>query len=61
MDKKKSEARKEKGWRGKMEGYIGEEKYKERKRLAKAGYTLAWVAMILMWAVLASQSLGIVG
>lgn len=44
-----------------MEGYIAEEKYKERKRLAKAGYTLAWVAMILMWAVLASQSLGIVG
>ena len=44
-----------------MEGYPGEEKRGERKRLVKAGYTLAWVAMILMWAVLASQSLRIVG
>ena len=44
-----------------MERYIGDEHQNERKRLAKAGYTLAWVAMILMWAVLASQSLGIVG
>ena len=42
-----------------MGRYIGEEKYKEGKRLAKVGYTLAWAAMILMWAVLASQSLGI--
>lgn len=45
----------------KMERYVGEESHKEGKRLVKAGYTLAWVAMILMWAVLASQSLGIVG
>lgn len=44
-----------------MEGYIGEEKSREKKRFVKAGYALAWVAMILMWAVLASQSLGIVG
>lgn len=38
-----------------------EEKSRERKRIVKAGYTLAWVVVILMWAVLASQSLGIVG
>ncbi len=60
LDEKKSEIRKRKG-REKMKKYISEESYKEGKRLAKAGYALAWAAMILMWAVLASQSLGIVG
>ena len=44
-----------------MEGYIGEERNKEKKRFVRAGYALAWVAMILTWIVLASQSLGIVG
>lgn len=42
-------------------GFIGEEKGSERKKVMRVCSILAWTALILMWAVLAARSIGVMG
>lgn len=42
-------------------GFAKDEKHRERKKLMRAGYVLAWTVLILMWAVLAARSTVMMG
>ncbi|MCM1127297.1 MAG: hypothetical protein NC429_12595 [Lachnospiraceae bacterium] len=42
-------------------GFAKDEKRRERKKLMRAGYVLAWTVLILMWAVLAARSTVMMG
>lgn len=46
-----------------MDGFdfIGEEKNREKKKVMRVCSILAWMALILMWAVLAARSIGVMG
>lgn len=40
-------------------GFIGEEKGREKKKVMRVCSILAWTVLILMWAVLAARSIGV--
>lgn len=42
-------------------GFIGGEKSRERKKAMRVCSILAWTVLIVMWAVLAAQSIGVMG
>lgn len=46
-----------------MDGFefINDEKNREKKKVIRVCSILAWTALILMWAVLAARSIGVMG
>lgn len=42
-------------------GFINDERDKEKKKVMRVCSILAWTALILMWAVLAARSIGVMG